>query len=260
MHSNLLRLSHGQANRLCLALCIAMSSVSAVAQNPLANAAIDAASGKTPSLSAAATTAQTAPASAVAAKSSALPAEPVVKKDAVVEVDTAILPKGKKQLRVAARNTDPDGESAGVVAPSKLTRKQDEIDQLEKDEQIQSKKLSIASKLKQQRQLSGADDTRMRGDMKVMGIEGRSRDLIATLRYASGEEFEIRAGDTLPDGKKVALISSTGITLTSGKSTVNLPITLASGRAMAPRSDGLPQERVMVPMGGAIPPPSGIGR
>lgn len=259
MHSNLMRLSGGHVTRLCLALCIAVTSLSASGQSPLAAAAIDAASGKAPALSAAAT-AQATPPEAAATKSNAAAAELVVTKAAVVAPDTAVTPKGKKTFRVAAPKAGAEGEPSGVLAPSRLTRKQDELDELEKDDQIQSKRLSIASKLKQQRILSGGDDMRLQGEMKVMGIEGRARDLVATLRYASGEEFEVRTGDTLPDGKKIKSISSTGITLQSGRSTVSLPITLASGRASAPRSDGLPPERMMVPMGGAIPPPSGIGR
>ena len=259
MHSNFLRLRDVHASRLCFAIGFAITSLSASGQSPQSSAAIDAASGKMPSLSAASTS-QPPTAPIVAATSKLAAAEPVVKKDPVVETDTAIIPKGKKAIHLSLPKADAEAETGGVVAPSKLTRKQDEIDQLDKDDQIQSKRLSIASKLKQQRMLSGADDMRLRGEMKVMGIEGRTRDLVATIRYASGEEFEVRTGDTMPDGKKIKAISSTGITLTNGKSTVNLPITLASGRATAPRSDGLPPERVMVPMGGAIPPPSGMGR
>lgn len=243
-----------------LAGFIAAVTSAASAQNSLAVDAMNAATGKAPATNTVTAVNTGAPAAvAVTVTNKTESSDAVTKKAPVVEVETSIRPKGKRATRLplnAASNADNDT----VAAPSKLTRKQDELDQLDKDDQIEARRLSIASKQKQYRALSGADEGRLRGSMKVMGIEGRARDLVATVRYATGEEFEVRTGDIMPDGKKVSAISSTGVTLSMGRFISNIPITLASGRATAPRSDSLPVERMIVPMGGPIPAPAAISR
>ena len=163
--------------------------------------------------------------------------------------------------RVVRQQASVDDTTAPLV-PGNLTRMQDEIDTLEKADQMAGRKLSIAGKRQQIRKITSVDDSqsRLRGDMKVVGIEGPVGSLTATIRFASGEEIEVRSGDHLPDGRKVRSITSTGVTLATRNTVTNFPMTGASGKAISARPDALPAERVLVPFGASLPPPQGINR
>jgi type IV pilus biogenesis protein PilP len=142
-----------------------------------------------------------------------------------------------------------------------LTRRQQEIETLKKEDEAAGVRLSIQEKRTRARQLSSTESNNLKGTFRVMSIEGPNSALTATIRYASGEEVEVRRGDVLSDGRMVSQVASSGITMGTGRAAHNVPLTVTSGKALPPaQSPSLPAERIMVPMGGVIPSPAGVTR
>ena len=218
-------------------------------------------------LSVPAALADTAVAKAVADAGASAPSEPASKGRPVSTATAsgstvAATGSSRKRTVTVARHESKDDGLIATPLTGNLTRMQDEIDTLEKADQIAGRKLSIAGKRQQIRKITSVDDSqsRLRGDMKVVGIEGPVGSLTATIRFASGEEIEVRSGDHLPDGRKVRSITSTGVSLATRNTVTNFPMTVASGKAIPARPDALPAERVLVPFGGSLPPPQGVNR
>lgn len=179
---------------------------------------------------------------------------------ATTQPATPAVPKPRAVRRPAAQTNANRDESDGPVVtakPSALTRQQESIDRLRKEDESEGLQLSIAEKVRRKKALRGEDDTPARVPFKVIGIEGRAIDMVATLRYANGEEIEVRAGDRLQDGRPVAAVKSTGVSLGTGARAQHYPVTLTSGRASpAATPQSLPQERILVPMNTPIPAPA----
>ena len=168
-------------------------------------------------------------------------------------------PRAKPARRSMATKREPvETDQVSVVSPSQLTQAQEKIEALKKTDELTGVQLSIQQKNRAMSLLANPDNNSrsVRGSLHVSGIEGSGRNMIATVRYASGEEIEVRPGDVLPDGKRISAITSTGVSVTSGKTTQHVPIIMTSARASAAAPAALPQERVFVPMGGALPAPA----
>lgn len=159
--------------------------------------------------------------------------------------------------------------STGVGRVDDLSREQFEIDRLEQSDRRMGVQLSIAEKQRRLSQIGQQGSpaqvpATQQGPVKVVGVEGSGNALIATLRFAGGEEIEARAGDTLPDGRTVRRVTATGVTLVVGKQEQHVPVVMTAGRAAAAATPSLPSERILIPMGApvtgggaaTIPPPA----
>jgi type IV pilus biogenesis protein PilP len=202
----------------------------------------------------------TPPAAAAAVANTTLPtAVRVADTDPSLTRRRAVLLNSPTQAGVAAEDaaaSDNSRADRSPSAPSALTRKQQRIDDLKKTDEAEGVLLSISEKQRRRRALNTEDAPTARGTFKVTGIEGAQGDLVATVRFLSGQEIEVRSGDRLPDGRTVSSVLSTGVSIGSGRGAQHIPITLSSGRAAPANAATLPPERILVPMGGAIPAPS----
>jgi len=196
-----------------------------------------------------------APAPARKAGEAAAAANVAEHKDAAKAVSTMAVVASKRGGKVPAQAT-------GVGHVDELSREQFAIERLEQEDKRTGVQLSIAEKRRRLQQVSAQNapiqlPATQQGPIKVVGVEGVAGSLVATLRFSGGEEIEARAGDTLPDGRKVKQVVATGVTLVaSGKAEQHIPVVVTTGRAIPASASSLPPERILVPMGGPIPSPS----
>jgi type IV pilus biogenesis protein PilP len=182
------------------------------------------------------------------------PAVPAIATGSTPALSNGTITKSLRNRKAFVTKSGADSDQ-----PSALTQEQYRIDRLRKQDEGMGVSLSILEKQNRMRSLQdGGINAARGGPIRVLGIEGSSRALIATLRLASGEEIEVRGGDALPDGRRVSAVMATGISIGSGKSTIHVPVVLTSARSAPASTPQLPSERILVPMGGALPAPAAL--
>ena len=136
---------------------------------------------------------------------------------------------------------------------SRLSQIQEQINEADKLDELDGKRLSRAQKAVKLREMSANQQPTigLRGDIRVVGIEGALNSLAATLRFAAGDEIEVRNGDILSDGTKVVSITRSTVSMKRGSSTMTIPVSFGK---VSP-SDRSSPKSVFVPQGEVIPAP-----
>lgn len=136
---------------------------------------------------------------------------------------------------------------------SRLSQIQEQINEADKLDELDGKRLSRAQKAAKLREMSANQlpTIGLRGDIRVVGIEGTLNSLAATLRFAAGDEIEVRNGDILSDGTKVVSITRSTVSMKRGTSTMTIPVSFGK---VSPSDRSAPKS-VFVPQGEVIPPP-----
>lgn len=127
----------------------------------------------------------------------------------------------------------PSSEAAATVAA--LTRLEGETVVLK----AQLKKLETQTQIAQR----SAELNRLNGagapdDVRVRAVEGLGSRLFATLESRSAGEFEVRVGDTLPNGMKIVSIKPNAVyAQVRGGAKVQLPMVVSWDASSAPETN-----------------------
>jgi type IV pilus biogenesis protein PilP len=153
-----------------------------------------------------------------------------------VAASAAVAPAPAPAPAAAAQIDPPSPEAAATVAA--LTRLEGETVVLKAELKKLETQTQIAQRAAELNRLNGAGAP---DEVRVRAVEGLGNKLFATLESRSAGEFEVKAGDTLPNGMKIVSIKPNAVyAQLRGGAKVQLPRVVswdASSYAGAPESN-----------------------